>query len=611
VGDTFRHKQEVISMKKSTVNKNNNPWDFLDQYRGKTFKGEWPTIDKLFEITAHRYPERRCFTSFDGEEISLTYGDAYGIVTGISKYLSQRGIKRGDKIALTGKNSPEWTLAFLSILSAGGVVVPIDYQLETEKILHLARFAGSRCLFIDEEKYDYAKQSGDFSLIISLSDKRPGYILDIAGKGETTRPEPDKPEKNEVTAETGQFDDSLQKPSPGMQPEEDDLAAILFTSGTTGNEKGVMLTHGNLVSDVFLAQSLLNVSKNDVFYALLPLHHSYSMNAVFLQAISVGAEIVFAKRLVVKEILSDLKRGRVTMFLGIPLLFNKLLKGILKGIREKGIVVYAIVRLLMGFSGLVKKVLKVNPGKRLFHSILSKASLDSIRICISGGGPLAPSTFKMYNQFGIDFVQGYGLTETSPIVTLNPVERYKVTSVGKVIPRVDVRIKDEDEKGIGEILIKGPIVTGGYYKNPEATREAFTEDGYLKTGDLGYLDSENYLYLAGRKKSMIVTEGGKNVYPEEIEDHFQLYEEIEQIVVRGFTKDEQMKVEGIEALVYPSPDYFEEYGEKGKRERIGRIISEVNRELLPYQRIERFTLLDEPMEMTTTKKIKRYKLKST
>ncbi|RKX84810.1 MAG: long-chain fatty acid--CoA ligase [Spirochaetes bacterium] len=559
---------------------------FLDSYRGKDFIGQWPTIDKLFRITVKRFAERSCFTSFDPEDFTVTYREALKLVDRIASYLQEKGVSKGDMVALTGKNTPEWAVSYLAILSAGGTVVPIDYQLEPERIAHLMEFAGVKALIVDEEKYDsiLEKTQGlNLSTVLSLSREKSDYVFDI-------NPEVEKPE------EAG--------------TDENDTAAILFTSGTTGNEKGVILTHGNFVSDVFLTQTLLGVSEKDIFYALLPLHHSYSMNAVFLQSISVGAEIVFAKGLVVKQILSDLKKGKVTMFLGIPLLFNKLLKAILKGIREKGTVIYGIVRFLMGVSGIIKKTVSINPGKFLFHSILKKASLDTVRICISGGGPLAPSTFRLFNQLGIDFVQGYGLTETAPIAALNPVEKYKETSVGKIIPHVDVKIVDKDANGVGEILIKGPIVTKGYYKSREETKEAFTEDGYFKTGDIGYLDSDNYLYLSGRKKSMIVTEGGKNVYPEEIEDHFQFFEEIEQIAVKGYIKDKEMKVEGIEALVYPSSEYFKENRDADAEKRIGEIIEEVNRELLPYQEIDKFTVLFEPMEMTTTKKIKRYKLKS-
>ena len=191
------------------------------------------------------------------------------------------------------------------------------------------------------------------------------------------------------------------------QAEEMDMAAILFTSGTMGKPKGVMLTHQNLVSDCYLAQGTpLKVLHTDVFYAILPIHHSYTMLAVFIETISTGAEVVFGKRMVTKAILNDLREAKITMLLGVPMLFNKLLAGILRGIKAKGKLVYGILYFLMMISGLMKKTFGVNPGKKLFHAVLDKASLSTIRICIAGGGPLAPSVFRKFNQLGIDFVQG-------------------------------------------------------------------------------------------------------------------------------------------------------------------------------------------------------------
>jgi long-chain acyl-CoA synthetase len=300
------------------------------------------------------------------------------------------------------------------------------------------------------------------------------------------------------------------------------------------------------------------------------------------------------------------------MLLAVPMLFNKVLAGIIRGIREKGPVVYGIISVLMGISGLIKKIFRVNPGKKMFGFLLDKASLTTVRICICGGGPLAPSVFKKYNQLGIDFVQGYGLTETSPIINLNPIEYYKETSVGRVVPRVDMKILNPDERGIGEVILKGPMVMQGYFEMPEETAAVFTEDGYLKTGDVGYMDNENYLYLTGRAKNLIVTAGGKNVYPEEIENEFQLYEEIDQILIRGYELDKKMKTEGIEALVFPNPEFNWNSvpGAGGanpdaRKKRVNAIISEVNQRLLSYQKISRTVILDQPMEMTTTKKIKR------
>ncbi len=564
------------------------PWKFLDGYRGTAFTGQWPTLPELFRITTSRFPERACFTVYDPDRISLTYAESLGKIDTLAAFLASQGIKRGDKVVVTGKNAPEWAVAYLAIMSAGATVVPIDYQIRNEEIENIIRASDAVAMFVDEEKYD-ALDPGRLGLRLrwSLSRKKPGYAYDLQVAG----------------------------PAPTIVPAtESDLAAILFTSGTTGTPKGVMLTHSNFVADCFLAQGNLDVYHTDIFYALLPIHHSYTMLAVFIEAISTGAELVFGQRMVTSAILKELKEAKVTMFLGVPLLFNKVLAGILKGIKAKGPLISGLMAFLMTISGIIKKVFKVNPGKKMFGSVLDKASLQTIRICISGGGPLAPSVFRKYNQLGIDFVQGYGLTETSPIITLNPVEAYEETSVGKLIPQAQMKILEPDTEGRGEIAVKGPMVMQGYYKNKEATDEVFTDDGWFKTGDVGYLDSNNYVYLTGRAKNMIVTEGGKNVYPEEIENRFQLYSEVEQIMVKGHILDAKQKIEGIEAYIFPSKDWFDQdtakTGTKWDKAAIEAhlrgVVDKVNATMMPYSRIDKISVLEEALEMTTTKKVKRF-----
>ncbi|MDR0512167.1 MAG: AMP-binding protein [Treponema sp.] len=560
------------------------PWAFLEEYRGKNFSGQWPTLPEMFKITVSRHGDRACFTVFEPDRISLSYNQALTRINAVARWLASKGIRKGDNVALTGKNSPEWSVAYLGILFAGATIVPIDYQLKNEETDLLIKTAGAKVLFVDDEKHPhYVQTPGGISELVSLVKGTGQYIYDLDG-----------PESQ--IQEAGEFD----------------VAAILFTSGTTGNPKGVMLTHQNLVADCYLAQGTpLRVYHTDVFYAILPIHHIYTMLAVFIEAISVGAEIVFGKKMISAVMLKELKEGNVTMLLGVPMLFNKLLAGIMRGIKAKGPAVSGILGFLMAVSGGIKKTFGANPGKKLFGSVLQKASLATIRICISGGGPLAPSVFRKFNQMGIDFVQGYGLTETSPIIALNPIEHYKETSVGKVIPEADLKILDPDANGIGEVIVKGPMVMKGYYNMPEETAASFTPEGYLKTGDLGYLDSENYLYLTGRAKNVIVTDGGKNVYPEEIENEFQLFfNEIDQILVRGFVADEKLKKEGIEAIIHPNPELKNPEGNPYQPAELQvmmeKIVSEVNQRLLPYQKIDRVVLLDKPMEMSSTKKIKRF-----
>lgn len=569
------------------MTKNQLPWAFLDDWRGKTFTGQWPTLPEMFKITAERYPDRPCFTDFVPERVTRTYAEVLQNIERLANWLSVAGISKGTHVAVSGKNSSEWATVYLATLFAGGIIIPIDYGLREPEIENLLNTAKPKFFFVDEEKYDYFCTHPCGSLVFSLS---PKYVNSYAYGLETSA-------KATITPAT-----------------EMDTAAILFTSGTTGIPKGVMLSHRNLVSDCYLAQTNLEILPTDVFYALLPIHHSYTMQAAFIEPLSVGAEVVFGKTMAVTRMLKELKEGKITILLGVPLLFNKLLAGILKGIKDKGPVVNGIMHFLMGISYLVKKLFKVNPGKTLFKEVLEKASISTLRIAICGGGPLAASVFKVYNQLGIDFIQGYGLTETSPIIALNPVDRFKIESVGQFFaPHMEMKILEPDAQGIGEVAVKGPMVMQGYYKMPDETAAVFTEDGFFKTGDLGRLDSEGYLYLAGRAKNMIVTEGGKNVYPEEIENQFQLVTDIEQITVQGYLMDEATKSEGIEALIYPSDELFNRLkllrGDLESadlvKETLERLVAEVNRRLQPYSRISRTTILEEPLEMTTTKKVKR------
>ncbi|MCL2705531.1 MAG: acyl--CoA ligase, partial [Spirochaetaceae bacterium] len=528
---------------------------YLEDFRGKIFNGDVPTVIEAFLVSEARFPDSNCFTSFHPEKRAFTYSQAKNLIYEFAGVLIDKGVKKGEHVVLTGKNSSEWAVSYLAILAAGGIVVPLDYQLHESEMENIISFVDARVLIIDEEKYDeLGKAQGKEFVKLSLSDKKPNYILGMKAK-------------------------ALEKP---VFTTPDELAAILFTSGTTGNPKGVMLTHSNLVKDALLAQMNLTILHEDTFYAILPLHHSYTMLAVFIETIVVGAEVVFASKLVVSQMLQELKQGKITMLLGVPMLFNRVLKGILKGVRAKGIIVYGIIKFLLFISGLIKKLFGKNIGKKLFKSILEKASLSSIRICISGGGPLNPSTFKIYNQLGIDFVQGYGLTETSPIIALNPIEHFKIKSVGKMIPGMETKIIDPDSDGRGEIAVRGPMVMKGYYNNIEATKEVLMEDGFFHTGDVGYLDSENYLYLTGRKKNVIVTEGGKKVFPEEVEDRFQLCENAEQVFVRGYIKDKKNKSEEIEVMFYPSEELRNKHSKEEIYEILKKDVAEINKEMPQY-----------------------------
>jgi len=567
-----------------------HPWTFLDAYRGRFFNTAWPTFPQVLMISADRYPDSPCFTDFDGPNGSkrtFTYAEVLANVRKLAKWLTANGIKKGDKVAVTGKNSPEWGTVYLATLFASGIIVPLDYALRDTETENLIQTAGPKIIFADEEKYETLSGTSG-AAVYSLSPKfADTFVYNLEAAGDVQENPPAVPE---------------------------DVAAILFTSGTTGVPKGVMLTHENFISDCYIAQSNFNHANGDVFYALLPIHHAYTMQAAFINPLSTGAEIVFGKSMAVSRLMKELREGKITVMLGVPLLYNKLLAGITKGIREKGPVVAGLMKFLMELSYVIKKVTGKNPGKILFKAVLQQANIYTLRVAICGGGPLSSSVFKAYNAAGINFIQGYGLTETSPIVALNPVEHFKIESVGKdFYPYEEIKILNPDRDGTGEIAVKGPMVMKGYYNMPEETAKMFTEDGFLKTGDIGKLDSEHYLILCGRAKNIIVTSGGKNVYPEELEDAFQMYDNIQQITVQSYIEDEATRSEEIEALIYPSDEVFAKLGVKREamfasedvKEIIQGDVDAVNRTLQPYARISRIEILEKPLEMTTTLKVKR------
>lgn len=568
-------------------------WDEIDEFRGTLVNGEWPTVPELFLMSESKYSNNIAFSVFEPEKKTITYKQAKEYIFNIASYLRDKGIEKGDKVALNGKNSPEWALAYFGILTAGATVVPIDNQMKVERFMRLSEYADSKFVI------------ADFDVLEKMKSRANDWYNNLLGVG-MLKGNSDNYKK--VTAMTS--DSPI---TNRIKVSDEDIAAILFTSGTTGNEKGAMLTHRNLVCNVYQAANGMGVTDKDVLYALLPLHHSYCCTAVLLESVRHGAECLFGHGIVVSRMIADLKMGKVTVFMGIPLLYNKVIAGVFAKVKEKGAFTYGLIRTLMAINGFCKNVFGKSPLRGFFNKkILSQLGLDHSKLLICGAGPLSPKVFKEYQQLGLNFLQGYGLTETSPIVTLNPPEHFKVDSIGKILPFIDVRIADKDSEGVGEILVKGPNVCKGYYKDEENTRELFSDDGYLKTGDLGYVDSENYVYLKGRKKNIIVTEGGKNVFPEEIEDMFQLYTQVEQILIRGFQQKKDVPCECIEAVIYPSKDFYKDknMSKEDIQKDIEGIISEVNKDLVGYKKIEKLTILDEPMEMTTTKKIKRATVKA-
>lgn len=568
-------------------NKENlKPWEYLDQFRGTYFEGQWPTIRETFHISAVKYAERPCWTDPAKKGVKLNYAQAEEKLYDVSSWLREKGVTKESHIAVTGKNSPQWAVSFFGIQYAGTVSVPLDNALHPAELENIISFGDISMVFGDKDRLD--SLSEDFKKKLTLvcleeNDTYP-YVMDIKGP------------------------ESLRHPSEkSAYTQSEDMAVMLFTSGTMGTPKGVMLSNENLISCAYLSQGLMNVYPEDVYYMILPIHHAFALQADLIESMSMGSHLVFGKRLTIANVLREMHEYKVNILVAVPMLYNKMLKGLMSGMKKKGPFAYAFIRAAMGINAFFRKVFGWNILKKPFKKILAKLSFDHLRICVSGGGALPISTERTFRSLGMDFVQGYGLTETSPITHLNPMYDYRAGSVGRVCPGSEQKIVDPDEDGNGTLYLKGSRIMMGYYKNPEATKEVLDEEGWFNTGDVGHLDKDGYLYLSGRSKNIIVTEGGKNVFPEEIEDMFQLYEELEQVCIVPYYTDNKLKTEGVRLLAFPSEKLREDL--QGKKEaiekRINEIVTEINSRLQAYKKISLTTILKEPLKTTSTHKIKR------
>jgi long-chain acyl-CoA synthetase len=392
----------------------------------------------------------------------------------------------------------------------------------------------------------------------------------------------------------------------------DELAAILYTSGTTGHSKGVMLTQNNIMSNVAAASRIFPLEKEDVFLSVLPIHHSFECTAGFLLPFYCGCSITYSHSMKSNDLVADIKNTGVTMMVGVPLLFEKMHAGILRGVRKKGKRTQKIFNTMFSIVGGGEK-LGLDLGIKIFKGLREKAGFATVKFFVSGGGPLDPSTAIFFNRLGIKLMQGYGLTETSPVTHVNPPWKVSHETVGPPVPGVECKIIDANEKGIGEILVRGPNIFKGYFNNQEATDEVLEENGWFHTGDLGTIKEDNYLQIMGRKKNLLVTGGGKNVYPEEIEFHLNRGRYISESLVLGIKRDSGYG-EDVAALIYPDYEqidlHFEEKEKKATPDDVYNLvkseINEIQKDLEDFKHIRSFRLVEEEFQKTSTRKIKRF-----
>ncbi len=531
----------------------------------------------------------------EGKYQHITYEELGEKVRLLASGLRALGFSHKDKASILGPNSPEWAMSYLAILSAGGICVPIDSLLRRYEFRHILEEAKVRWIFLASKYLDDILEINEELNLFK-------YIIVF------DKPSKDTP-RNVITL--GKLiEKGKKKPLKPYFPKIDEVAVIIYTSGTTGKAKGVMLTHKNIISDVAACYKSLPIYKTDRFLSVLPMHHTFECTAGFLLPIYSGAHITFARSLKSRDILEDLKNSKTTVMLGVPLLFEKLYEGIVKAIKKVSFPKKALIRSFLQLVSFSEKIgQEERVAKFLFKNLREKAGLSHLRFFVSGGAPLPPYLPKVFRKFGIKLIQGYGLTEASPVLTVNHPDYPKDESAGLPLPDVEVKVLNPNSEGIGELCFRGPMVMKGYFKNPQATKETFDDEGFLKTGDLGYVDKEGYVYVCGRAKNVIVTPAGKNVYPEEIEFELNKSPYILESMVFGFPR---AGGEEVWAVIVPDYESIERdfHGKKLTEKDVEEIISKEVKtymsNLALYKRVKKFIIRDEELPKTTTRKIKRH-----
>lgn len=521
----------------------------------------------------------------------LTYAGLLRHILKFGTALRKLGLKERAHIAVIGENRVQWALSYLTGMSFNYVVCPIDRNLPTNDILNILHESDSVAV-IYSETFDSVLMESRSSL------KKLKHYINM-----------DLPAKRSRTLSMLQMIEQ----SPGCDADDlpeidpDALAEVIFTSGSLGRAKGVMLSQKNLASNLMGMVRMVLIRPSDRFLSILPMHHSYECTCGMLCPLYTGASAHYARSL--KTVVEDLQTTHATILLGVPLLYDKMFKRIYKSIREKRVTALAIGPLIRATDFL--QMVGWRDSKRTIFREIHERFGGHIRIFIAGGAAPDPTVARGLREFGFNFIQGYGLTETSPILTLNHLEHFKDDAAGMPLPGVTLRIHDADHTGVGEIWAKGPSVMLGYYKNEQATRDTF-EDGWFKTGDLGYRDEDGFLHIAGRKKNVIISKRGENVYPEELEDIINRSPYVMESMVYG-EKDEKHG-EVIAVQIVPDAEAFIEYSETNgipitaelMREVIGKEIAKVNKEVPPYKAVLRFHIRDREFEKTTTQKVKRF-----
>lgn len=503
---------------------------------------------------------------------------------------------RGAHVAVISETSAKTTVTYIATVATGGVIVPLDRETQPEQIAN----------FLNRAECSAVVYSPTFKgVITAMADKLPGIKYYVPMRGDDTVDEtlPHSPKIiswDEMLALGKQAMDNGDDRYYSYTPDLEKLCAILFTSGTTGTSKGVMLCERNLCTAAYACCMTTPYDESTRIVSVLPQHHTYEMNTVHMAGLNIGISNFINDSL--KYVMRNFASYKPTALILVPLFVETIHKRISDEIKKKGMV--GKVKTGKNLASAALKVgIDIRP--KLFSQITSALG-GEVQSIICGGAPVSPEILRDFYCFGITIYEGYGITECAPLVSCNPPDRKpRFGSVGLPVYGVTVKIdKAHEEDETGEILVKGDNVMMGYYKNEEATKEAFTEDGWFKTGDIGYLDKDGYVYITGRKKNVIILSNGKNVFPEELEEHLSHSELIKESVVIG-RPDDKGEV-AITALIFPDYERFEGKSEEEIESAIKDEVNNINRSLPSFKHMSAVEVRKEEFEKTTSKKIKRF-----
>ena len=550
-------------------------------------------LKDMINKSVEKFSDRPAYvfkTEKKGEFKEITYKQLKNDIDSLGTALINLGLE-GKRVAVIGENRYEWGVTYLAVVNGTGIIVPLDKALPANEIESLIIRSGVEAI-VYSNKYNEImndlkeKKNTDLKYFISMDlDESENGIISF----------------KKLVARGKELLENGDKRFIDAKINVEEMRIMLFTSGTTSKSKAVMLSHKNIASNLMDISSVLKVREDDRFLSFLPLHHTFECTTGFLLPLSVGASIAFCDG--IRHIAENIKEYDITFMVSVPVLYENMCKKIMKSIKDQG--KGTTVNVGMKVSNALLKVGLDIRGK-LFKQVHDSLG-PKLRLLVAGGAALDPDTEKTFNSLGINMVQGYGLTESSPVIAVEDDKYKKIGSIGKALPTLDVKIDKPNKEGIGELLVKGPTIMLGYYENEEATKETIDKEGWLHTGDLAKIDKDGFIFITGRKKFVIVLKNGKNVYPEELEILINKIAGVKECFVYGKPEDDgDYKISA--KIVYDKEIMKDIYGveeEKDIKEKLWKEVKTINKTMPKYKYIKGITITEEELIKTTTRKVKR------